>query len=87
MLFGEIAFSFPPSPTTGRTVKDFIIAKLMPPCGSIGAFKKQQNGNDTRQNEVENAGSRRNHAATRTVDQAPHFTPAGTVAELQDRLA
>jgi len=46
MLFGQIALSFLPSPTTERPVKDFIFAKLMPLCGSIGAFKKQQNENN-----------------------------------------
>ena len=51
-------------------MRGFIIAKLMPLCGSIGAFKKQQNGNDT-------------VGATLTADQAPYSTRAGTVAERQ----
>jgi len=51
-------------------VRGFIIAKLMPLCGSIGAFKKQQNGNDP-------------VGPTLTADQAPSCTRAGTVAERQ----
>jgi len=87
MLFGQIALSFLHSPTIGRAAKDFIIAKPTPLCGSIGAFNKQQNGNDTRHNENEKAEPRRNKAATLTAAQAPHFTPDGTVTEPQDRLA
>lgn len=69
-LFGQIALSFMVSPATISpvTVRDFIIAKLMPLCGSTGVFKKQQNEN----NDV---------GATLTADQSPNFTPAGTVAE------
>jgi hypothetical protein len=40
MLFGQIALSFILSPATISpvTVRDFIIAKHMPLCGSIGAW-------------------------------------------------
>ena len=70
MLFGQIALSFMVSPATVSpvTVRDFIIAKLMQLCGSIGAFKKQRNEN----NDV---------GATLTADQPSNFTPVGTVAE------
>jgi hypothetical protein len=74
MLFGQIALSLKHSPTTERAAKDFIIAKLMPLCGSIGALNKQQNENSA-------------VGVTLTADQPPNFTPAGPVAELQDRLA
>ena len=74
MLFGEIALSFLHSPTTERAAKDFIIAKLTPLCGSIGAFNKQQNENNA-------AG------VTLTASQLSNFTPAGPVAELHNRLA
>ena len=68
MLFGEIALSFTHSSATKSPARDFIIAKFMPLYGSIGAFNKQQNGNDT-------------VAATLTADQARYCMRAGTVVD------
>jgi hypothetical protein len=68
-LFGQIALSFINSPATKSPRRDFIIAKLIPLCGLIGAFNKQERENNS-------------VGATLTADRPPHITPAGTVAEL-----
>jgi hypothetical protein len=68
MLFGEIALSFTHASATKSPARDLIIAKLMPLCGSIGAFNKQKNGNDT-------------VGATLTADQARYCMRGGTVVD------
>jgi|RhiMethySRZTD1v2_1073278.scaffolds.fasta_scaffold375248_2 hypothetical protein len=74
MLFGQIALNFTHSLATKSPVRDFIIAKPMLLCGSIGASNKQRNKNDP-------------VGPTLTANHARYCTRAGSVTEQHRSLS